>query len=131
MKGYQNQIQKPLTLNLIFIYKGLSSNGQAFCLDCSFFNNKLFDLDPCVPSSTLYHQQNFILPPTLSEVTGIAFLGNPLLQRMDPNFLILHHHLVFECHLRIRGVIESSRYRAKLEFDSIKNLKLELDQAFF
>ena len=43
----------------------------------------------------------------------------------------LHHHLVFECHLRIRGVIESSRYRAKLELDSIKNLKLELDQAFF
>ena len=32
MKGYQNQIQKPLTLNLIFIYMGLSSNGQKLFL---------------------------------------------------------------------------------------------------
>ena len=32
MKGYQNQILKPLTLNLIFIYKGLSSNGQKLFL---------------------------------------------------------------------------------------------------
>ena len=77
MKGYQNQILKPLTLNLIFIYKGLSSQDKNFFVLIVHFStiNSLISIPVCRAPPCIFSR---ISSPTLSEVTGIALLGNPL-----------------------------------------------------